>query len=104
VRWPWQRATSVSPFVPQPGAGLHAEHGVVSRWVEEAVRALDDQHSYQDVELKSQPSGRIMLDATPDEQFQRGDVFALSRKRLYSAEFSSSHFIRGLRHTDADRG
>ena len=67
MRWPWQRSASVSPFVPQPGAGLHAEHGVVSRWVEEAVRALDDRQSYQDVELKSQPSGRIMLEATPDE-------------------------------------
>ncbi|HEU4418214.1 MAG TPA: hypothetical protein VFT55_04705, partial [Planctomycetota bacterium] len=57
---------SVSPFVPQAGSGLDAEHGVVSRWVEEAVGALDQRHSHQDVELKSQPSGRIMLDATPD--------------------------------------
>ncbi|HZN38931.1 MAG TPA: DUF4132 domain-containing protein [Planctomycetota bacterium] len=57
---------SVPPFVPEPGSGLDAEHAVVSRWVEEAVRALDARYSYQDVELKSQPSGRILLDATPD--------------------------------------
>ena len=67
MRWPWQRASSVLPFVPQRGSGLDAEHGVVSRWVEEAVRALDERHSYQDVELKSQPSGRVMLEATPDD-------------------------------------
>jgi hypothetical protein len=55
------------PFVPPADSGIEAEHGVVLRWVEEAVRALDERESYKDVELDSQPSGRIMLDATPDE-------------------------------------
>lgn len=71
MKWPWQRASSsaspFSPFVPPPGSGLEREHGVVSRWVEETARAVDERHPYQDVELKSQPSGQVMLEATPDE-------------------------------------
>ena len=70
MRWPWQRAEpapSFPPFVPPSDSGLDAEHGVVARWVEEAVRALDERESYRDVELKSQPSGRVMLEATPSE-------------------------------------
>jgi Domain of unknown function (DUF4132) len=57
----------VSPYVAPPGSGLSAEHAVVSRWVEEAVRAVDERNWYHDVELKSQPSGEVMLEATPDE-------------------------------------
>ena len=53
-------ALAVSPFVPRPAPALDEEHGVVSRWVEEAFERARDRHSYQDVELKSQPSGRII--------------------------------------------
>ncbi|HEX5074871.1 MAG TPA: DUF4132 domain-containing protein [Gemmatimonadaceae bacterium] len=67
MKWPWKRAGSVEAFVPPDGSELDAEHRVVSRWVEDALRATDDAHWYQDVELKSQPSGQAMLDAKPDE-------------------------------------
>ncbi len=67
MKWPWKKAASVSPFVPRAGSELDAEHRVVSRWVEEASSARDEGNWYQDVELKSQPSGRLMLEATPDE-------------------------------------
>jgi hypothetical protein len=67
VKWPWKRGGSVEPFVPPGGSELDAEHRVVSRWVEEAFSARDEAQWYQDVELKTQPSGRVMLEATPDE-------------------------------------
>ena len=84
MRWPWQRGRSVPPFVPRPGSGLDAEHEVVSRWVEEAVSALDERHSYQDVELKSQPSGRAMIEAPPDE----------ARRYVHAAAVQASYLDR----------
>jgi hypothetical protein len=92
VRWPWQQTPSVSPFAPQPGSGLDTEHGVVSRWVEEAVRALDEQHWYQDVELKSQLSGRIILEAAPDE----------ARRYVRAAAEQAEHWNRRSREIQAE--
>jgi len=99
VKWPWQRAESVPRFVPQPGSGRDAEHGVVSRWVDEAVRALDERHSYQDVELKSQPTGRIMLEATPDEA--RRYVHAAAVQAAYWDRLSKE--FRAQAKSDRDR-
>ena len=99
MKWPWQRAESVSAFVPQPGSGLDQEHRVVSRWVEEAVRALDERHSYQDVELKSQPSGRLMLDATPD--VARRYVHAAAVQAAYWERLSRE--LRSRAKSDVDR-
>jgi len=87
VRWPWQRAepvSSVSPFIARPGSGLDEEHRVVSRWVEEAFNALDERHSYQDVDLKSQPSGRIMLEASPEA----------ARRYVHAAAVQAAHWER----------
>ena len=39
---------------------------MVASWVEESFRATDAAHWYRDVELKSQPSGQVMLEAKPD--------------------------------------
>jgi hypothetical protein len=102
VRWPWQRASSaatVSPFVPQPGSGLDAEHGVVSRWVEEAVREVDEQNWYHDVELKSQSSGQVMLDATPDEA--RRYVHAAAVQAAYWDERANE--VRARTNSHAER-
>ena len=100
MRWPWQRASSsVSPFVPQTGSGLDAEHAVVSRWVEEAVAALDDRHSYQDVELKSQKSGRIMLEATPEAA--RRYVHAAAVQTAYWDRLSNA--VRSKGKSDIER-
>ena len=56
----------------------------MSRWVEEAVRALDERHSYQDLELKSQPSGRVMLEATPD----------VARRYVHAAALQAAYWER----------
>jgi len=72
---------------------------VVSRWVEEAVAALDDRHSYQDVELKSQRSGRIMLEATPD--VARRYVHAAAVQTAYWDRLSNA--VRSKRTSDIDR-
>jgi hypothetical protein len=53
------------PFAASPGDPLAAEHEAVSAWVEEAYAALDSLHKYMDVELKSLPTGRRLLEATP---------------------------------------
>jgi len=67
VKLPWKKAEAIAPFVPEPGSPLDAEHRIVTRWVDEAIAAQDPTLYYRDVELKSQPSGRVMLEATPDE-------------------------------------
>src|SRR5688500_12985154 len=67
MKWAGKGAESPPQFVPQPGSALDEAHGVVSRWMEESIRALDERLWYQDVELKSQPSGRIILEAKPNE-------------------------------------
>lgn len=90
MKWPWQRPSSVAPFAPQPGSRLDAEHRIVSRWVEEAARALGAQHWPQEVELKSQPSGKVMVEAAPDE----------ARRYVHAAAVQATHWDRlasGLR-------
>jgi hypothetical protein len=52
--------------------------------VEEAFRALDERHSYQDVELESQPSGRIILEAGPNE----------ARRYVHAAAVQTAHWDR----------
>ena len=99
MKWPWERASTPSPFAAQPGSGLDAEHHVVSSWVEEAFRALDERHSYQDVELKSQPSGRVMLEATPD--VARRYVHAAAKQAAYWDRLSDEFRAQGK--SDMDR-
>ena len=67
MKLPWNRAWSAHPFVPEPGSQLAGEHRVVTRWVDEAIASQEKGLYYRDVELKSQPSGRLMLEAAPDE-------------------------------------
>jgi hypothetical protein len=52
--------------------------------VDEAIRAVDERHWYQDVELKSQPSGRALLEATPNE----------ARRYVRAAAVQSAHWDR----------
>jgi hypothetical protein len=55
------------PFVPEPGDPLAAEHEAVSAWVEEAYASLPGYQKYLDVDLKSLPTGRRLLEASPAE-------------------------------------
>ena len=77
MKWPWSKAESIAPFVPEPGSPLDGEHRVVSRWVDEAIASQDPSYYYRNVELKSEPSGRVMLEATPDEARQ---ILGLARR------------------------
>ncbi len=99
MSWEGKRAESVPLFVPQPGSGLDVEHGVVARWVEEAFHALGDRHSSDDVELKSQPSGRIMLEAKPHEA--RRYVHAAALQAAYWGRLASE--FRSQAKTDMER-
>ena len=99
MKLPWKRAESVEAFVPPDGSELDAEHRVVSRWVEDAFGARDDAHWYRDVELKSQPSGQVMLDAKPDE----------ARRYVHAAAVQTAYWdarardIRSQGKTDLER-
>ena len=42
-----------------------AEHVDVSQWVEDAVASRGAQQYYEEVDLKSLPSGKKLLDADP---------------------------------------
>jgi hypothetical protein len=99
VKWPWNRSESAPSFVPERGSGLDGEHDVVSRWVEDAIASRDERRSYQDVELKSQSSGRIMLEATPDEA--RRYVHAAVLQAAYWDRRASEFRAQGT--TDIDR-
>jgi hypothetical protein len=99
VKWEWKRAGSAPPFVPQSGSGLDAQHAVVARWVEEAFGALDERHSYRDVELKSLPSGRLMLEAKPAEA--RRYVHAAALQAAYWDRLSTE--FRSQATTDMER-
>jgi hypothetical protein len=67
--------------------------------MEEAMRATDEARWYQDVELKSQPSGRIMLEATPEEA--RRYVHAAALQAAYWSRLSGEFRSQGK--TDTDR-
>jgi len=67
--------------------------------VEDAVRAVDEQHWYHDVELKSQPSGRVMLEASPDEA--RRYVHAAAVQAAYWDEQAS--VVRAQTSSHAER-
>jgi hypothetical protein len=99
VKWPWKRASSAPPFVPEQGSGLDAEHRVVSSWVEEAIASQDERFWYRDVELKSQPSGRAMLEATPDQA--RRYVHAAAVQAAYWERLATE--FRSHAKSDAER-
>jgi hypothetical protein len=46
---------------------LASEHAAVTEWIEDALTSLDENHYYQDVDLKSLPSGQRLLDAKPEQ-------------------------------------
>jgi len=99
VKWPWKRAESVPPFAPEPGSTLDGEHRIVSRWVDEAIASQEEGLYYRDVELKSQPTGRLMLEATPDEA--RRYVHAAALQVAYWDRLTNEFRSKGS--TDVER-
>lgn len=50
-----------------PDDPLAKEHAAVAAFVEDAVRALGEQHFYQELDLKSVPSGALLLAGEPEQ-------------------------------------
>ena len=73
------KSPKLEPFVFAPDDPLALEHAAVSEWIEEAVASLDEHQYYQDVDLKSLPSGKRLLDAKPEQA--RRYVLAQARER-----------------------
>ena len=65
--------------------GLRSEHAIVSQWVQEALATVGPDGWYRDVEMKSLPGGRAILDSAPDEA-RRLALAALVQVRHWDAE------------------
>ena len=96
--WWTKKEDDVSPFVAPPNDELTAEHRVVSAWVEEAWRSLDPRAWYQDVELKTQPSGRLILESEPHQT--RRYVHAAALQAAYWDRLAAEHRERGKTDTE----
>jgi hypothetical protein len=78
---------------------LAVEHAAVSAWIEEAFASLGKHWYYQDVDLKTLPTGKIMLDAEPD-QARRYVLAAVAQVRYWDEQADG---IRALAGTEAER-
>jgi hypothetical protein len=56
---------------------LADEHSAVASWIEDAFSSVGEHRYYEDADLKKLPSGRLLLDATP-EQARRYVLAALA--------------------------
>ena len=74
-----------------PDDPLADEHAAVSAWVEEAFGSLSEHNPFVDVELKTFPSGRRLLDGKPEQ----------SRRYLLAAVEQVRHWERQARHGSA---
>lgn len=54
-------------FTPAAGDPLRAEHQAVGTWIADALASLGEHNAWQDVDLKSLPSGKLFLDAPPEQ-------------------------------------
>ena len=54
-------------FEVEPGHPLANEHAVVSAFIEEALRSLGEAFYYQDLPLKTVPSGEVLLAGNPEQ-------------------------------------
>jgi len=82
--WWTRKKGDVSPFLAPRNDELAAEHRVVSDWVEEAWRSVGGHAWYQDVELKTQPAGRQILESAPDQ----------TRRYVHAAAIQAAHWDR----------
>src|SRR5258708_7222861 len=78
---------------------LAAEHAALNRWVQEAIESVGAGQYWKDVELKSLPSGRILLEAPP-EQARRYLLAALAQARQRddpAARYAGRHTVAAVR-------
>ena len=78
---------------------LAAEHAAVAAWIEDAVASLDEHRYYQDVDLKTLPSGKKLLDAKP-EQARRYVLAAVAQVRHWDEQAAR---VRALGATEQER-
>jgi hypothetical protein len=74
----------IEPFKAAEGS-LASEHAAVSRWVEDAFASLGRHNWYRDVDLKSLPSGKALLDADA-EQAKRLVMAAIAQVRYWGEQ------------------
>ncbi len=77
---------------------LAAEHAALNRWVQEAIESVGAGQYWKDVELKSLPSGRILLEAPP-EQARRYLFAALAQARQCddpAARYAGRHTVAAV--------
>ena len=81
---------------------LAAEHAALNRWVQEAIESVGAGQYWKDVELKSLPSGRILLEAPP-EQARSPHTKALAPNRERGPDlFKSSYTLKELPQPQVD--
>ena len=78
------KLTAIKPFTVAQEDPLADEHGAVSAWVEDAIGVRSEHDYYQEVDLKSLPSGQKVLDSKPDQ----------SRRYLLAAVAQVRHWDR----------
>ncbi len=61
------KSDELERFEIPPDDPLAAEHADVAAWVEEAFASLEKYRYHEEVELKTLPSGRLLLDAAPEK-------------------------------------
>src|SRR5947209_7862748 len=87
-------------FVVPADDPLAAEHAAVAAWVEDAVTSVDPgRHLYFDVDLKTLPSGKKLLDAKPD-QARRYVLAAVAQVRHWDEQAAR---VRAQATTEVER-
>ena len=84
------KSKNPEPFPFSPDNPLAKEHEAVVTWVQDASQSLGKYNSFQAVDLKTLPSGQILLAGDP-EQTRRYVMAALG---LVSTQESLARFVR----------
>ncbi|MHB1836734.1 MAG: DUF4132 domain-containing protein, partial [Solirubrobacteraceae bacterium] len=87
------------PFTFAPDDPLAEEHAAVLAWVEEVLGTLPANRLYEDVELKTLPSGRRLLEASPD-QARRYVLAAIAQAKYWDGQLDA---IRNQASNELDR-
>lgn len=74
-------APKYEPFVIPSGDPLAKEHKAVTKWVEDAYKHLGENNFYIDLELKTLPSGALLLAGDPEQS--KKYVLAAARQVAY---------------------
>jgi hypothetical protein len=78
------KSRTLQPFVVAPDDPFAAEHAVVAGWVEDVAEMLGEYRYWEALELKTRPSGALLLAGTPEQ----------SRKYALAAVAQTRHWDR----------